>query len=83
MKKKLLHSLDMWHEFRNGLKNETCLQIIRIDRSFVGNQYVARESPLVTCDARAASASGEGFKLDSNMDMKENYPPMNHYLIRG
>ena len=64
-------------QFRLGMdkkKNETCVHIIRIDRSVVGNQYVARGSPSVTCEARADSASSEGFKLDSNTDMKENYP---------
>ena len=59
---------------KNKIKNETWLHIIRIDQSVVRNQYVARGSPSDWCEARADSASGESFKLDSNMDMKENYP---------
>ena len=69
----LLHSLDQeW--IKNKTKKNTCLQIIRIDRRVVWNQYVARGSPSVTCEARVDSASGEGFKLNANRDMKENYP---------
>ena len=70
----LLHSLvfDMilrMDKKKKKKKNETWWPIIRIDRSVVGNQYVARRLQSVTCEARADSASGDGFKLDSNTDI--------------
>ena len=55
------------------MKREDNFLITSSDQSVVGNRYVAR-APSVMCEARANSALGEGFKIDSNTDMKENYP---------
>ena len=58
------------HIDENNLHHDKLLGLIGV----LSVTSVARGSPSVTCQAIADSASGEGFKLDSNTDIKENYP---------